>query len=101
MEKLAAALPADGVRLTRVEPHVPTLEDLYFTIRREAGIVAGIGGVSGDDAGAEHSGGPILPRERGLAPVTTGHGQLPPLGNGTAASGRPSSTDEPMTGAPR
>ena len=32
-----AALCADGVRLTRVDPHVPTLEDLYFTIRRSDG----------------------------------------------------------------
>ncbi|UDY36155.1 ABC transporter ATP-binding protein [Dermatobacter hominis] len=105
---MVASLTADGVRLTRVEPHVPTLEDLYFTIRREAGIVAGIGGVSGDGADAEHSGGPIVPRERGLAPVTTGHGQLPSLGDGSAApdrtvppAGRPATTDQPMTGAPR
>ena len=34
---LVAALVADGVRLTRVDPHVPTLEDLYFTIRRQRG----------------------------------------------------------------
>lgn len=34
---IVAALAADGARLTRVEPHVPTLEDLYFTIRRQAG----------------------------------------------------------------
>jgi ABC-2 type transport system ATP-binding protein len=34
---MVAALAADGARLTRVEPHVPTLEDLYFTIRRQAG----------------------------------------------------------------
>jgi ABC-2 type transport system ATP-binding protein len=33
---LVAELVADGVRLTRVEPHVPTLEDLYFAVRREA-----------------------------------------------------------------
>ena len=29
-------LVADGVRLTRVEPHEPTLEDLYFAVRRDA-----------------------------------------------------------------
>ena len=34
---MVASLVADGARLTRVEPHVPTLEDLYFTIRRQAG----------------------------------------------------------------
>jgi ABC-2 type transport system ATP-binding protein len=28
-------LAAKGVRLTRVEPHVPTLEDLYFEVRRQ------------------------------------------------------------------
>lgn len=29
-------LVGQEVRLTRVEPHVPTLEDLYFAVRREA-----------------------------------------------------------------
>ena len=39
---LVAALCADGVRLTRVEPHEPTLEDLYFAVRRQgAGTVGG------------------------------------------------------------
>lgn len=33
---MIAALVADGVRLQRIDPHVPTLEDLYFTIRRQA-----------------------------------------------------------------
>jgi ABC-2 type transport system ATP-binding protein len=32
---LIAALTAAGVRLTRVDPHNPSLEDLYFAIRRE------------------------------------------------------------------
>lgn len=32
---LVARLTADGVRLTRVEPHHPTLEELYFAVRRE------------------------------------------------------------------
>lgn len=31
---LVAALVADGIRLTRVEPRIPSLEDLYFAIRR-------------------------------------------------------------------
>ena len=36
---LVAALAAAGVRLTRVEPHEPTLEDLYFAVRRgRAGV---------------------------------------------------------------
>ncbi|MGI9601401.1 MAG: ABC transporter ATP-binding protein [Acidimicrobiales bacterium] len=30
-----AALAAAGVRLTRVEPHEPSLEDLYFAVRNE------------------------------------------------------------------
>jgi ABC-2 type transport system ATP-binding protein len=33
---IISSLCADGARLTAVEPHVPTLEDLYFTIRRQA-----------------------------------------------------------------
>ena len=32
---LVAELTAAGVRLTRVDPHNPSLEDLYFAIRRE------------------------------------------------------------------
>ena len=31
---LVASLVADGFRLTRVEPRIPSLEDLYFAIRR-------------------------------------------------------------------
>jgi ABC-type multidrug transport system ATPase subunit len=31
---LVLALTRDGVRITRVEPHEPTLEDLYFAVRR-------------------------------------------------------------------
>ena len=30
---LVQALALDGVRITRVEPHTPTLEDLYFAVR--------------------------------------------------------------------
>jgi ABC-2 type transport system ATP-binding protein len=32
---LVSRLSAAGVRLTRVEPHQPTLEELYFAVRRE------------------------------------------------------------------
>ncbi|WP_208027790.1 ABC transporter ATP-binding protein [Rhabdothermincola sediminis] len=32
---LISRLAAEGVRLTRVEPHQPTLEDLYFAVRAE------------------------------------------------------------------
>ena len=31
---LVLALAGEGVRITRVEPHEPTLEDLYFAVRR-------------------------------------------------------------------
>jgi ABC-2 type transport system ATP-binding protein len=34
---LVRALAEDGARLTRVEPFVPSLEDLYFAVRREQG----------------------------------------------------------------
>lgn len=34
---LVGSLTAAGVRLTRVEPHVPTLEDLYFEVRKGKG----------------------------------------------------------------
>lgn len=33
--ELVGGLAARGVRLTRVEPHQPTLEELYFRVRRE------------------------------------------------------------------
>jgi ABC-2 type transport system ATP-binding protein len=33
---LVAELVAAGVRLTRVEPHQPSLEDLYFAVRSES-----------------------------------------------------------------
>jgi hypothetical protein len=35
---LVMSLARDGVRLTRVEPHVPTLEDLYFAVRTKKAI---------------------------------------------------------------
>lgn len=40
---LILALAANGVRLTRVEPHQPTLEDLYFAVRTTR-VVASDGG---------------------------------------------------------
>jgi len=51
--ELVAGLAADGVRITRVEPHAPTLEDLYFAVRREA---------RGDG---------LAPVVRGVVPTTT------------------------------
>jgi ABC-2 type transport system ATP-binding protein len=35
---LVAELVADGVRLTRVKPHQPSLEDLYFAVRAESRV---------------------------------------------------------------
>lgn len=50
--ELVAGLVRDGVRLTRVQPHAPTLEDLYFAVRR-------------------HSGGAgLAPVERGVVPAS-------------------------------
>ena len=75
---MVASLVSDGVRLTRVEPHDPTLEDLYFTIRRQAGVVGSVTSEPAEDAGQ-----PTGRRHRPgqpLAPVTTGHGELSPLG---------------------
>lgn len=34
---LVAALVGAGARVTRVEPHEPTLEDLYFAVRQQSG----------------------------------------------------------------
>ena len=33
--ELVGALTQAGVRLTRVDPHEPTLEELYFAVRKE------------------------------------------------------------------
>jgi ABC-2 type transport system ATP-binding protein len=35
--ELVVALTSSGARVTRVEPHEPTLEDLYFAVRQGAG----------------------------------------------------------------
>lgn len=91
---MLASLVADGVRLTRVEPHVPTLEDLYFTIRRQAGIGHGISGsghpgdtgaLSGHPSATSTERRPVPPPHRGLAPIATGHGEPAPLGHGEPA----------------
>lgn len=70
---LIAALVADGVRLTRVDPHQPTLEDLYFTIRRQAG-------------GRE-----VAERTDALAPISPTHPQ--------PATAPPLAEVSPLTGA--
>jgi len=73
---MVASLVADGVRLTRVEPHEPTLEDLYFTIRRQAGADRSVD----NDGGAPIQSGRRDRAGQPLAPISTGHGELPPLG---------------------
>ena len=45
---LVADLVASGIRLTRVEPRIPSLEDLYFAVRRHR---AGDGPVWSEDGG--------------------------------------------------
>jgi ABC-type multidrug transport system ATPase subunit len=39
---LVHALAVDGVRVTRVEPHTPTLEDLYFAVRGRSRPAPGV-----------------------------------------------------------
>ena len=60
-----AALAADGARLTPVEPHVPTLEDLHFTIRRQAGGTTAV-----EDGDGRSPLEPIHPRWGSEAPST-------------------------------
>jgi ABC-type multidrug transport system ATPase subunit len=43
---LVSELTAEGVRLTRVEPHRPTLEDLYFAVRDGRAFAEGAGPVA-------------------------------------------------------
>lgn len=59
---LVAAVVASGVRLTRVEPRIPTLEDLYFAARRRR---PGDSDVWADDGGRRLS----PERPRGTAPI--------------------------------
>ena len=47
---LVSELTADGVRLTRVEPRRPTLEDLYFAVRDGRAFAEGTRPAA-DDAG--------------------------------------------------
>ena len=90
---MVASLAADGVRLTRVEPHEPTLEDLYFTIRRQAGVAGSGTARRTDDGGTEIVAGRRDRPGQPLAPIATGHGDLPPLGTGPTAA-RTERTDE-------
>ncbi|MGV3759002.1 MAG: ATP-binding cassette domain-containing protein [Actinomycetota bacterium] len=45
---LVAALASGGVRVTRVVPHEPTLEDLYFAVRQSSGH-SRLGAVAGSE----------------------------------------------------
>lgn len=75
---LVAALVADGVRLTRVEPLAATLEDLYFAVRTKGDLA--------DDGGRQ-----LSPADR--APVTDRHHQVAALTGWP--SGAPAAEDVP------
>jgi ABC-2 type transport system ATP-binding protein len=99
---MVASLVADGVRLTRVEPHEPTLEDLYFTIRRQSG--AGllrphdggpIDGAADDDGVVARAEAPAATR-RGLPTIRTGHGDLPAVGTLPQAAPRGMDPRDPV-----
>ena len=47
---LVATLAAGGVSLTRVEPRIPTLEDLYFAVREGRSAFAEGNSLGGSDA---------------------------------------------------
>jgi ABC-2 type transport system ATP-binding protein len=51
---LVSELAADGVRLTRVEPRRPTLEDLYFAVRDGRAFSEGAGPVPRTHTRADH-----------------------------------------------
>jgi ABC-type multidrug transport system ATPase subunit len=73
LPEMVAALVADGARLTRVEPHVPTLEDLYFTIRRQAG-----GSAAHDPDSGQRPLEPIAPAHRTpVVPPVAAREQMP------------------------
>jgi ABC-2 type transport system ATP-binding protein len=55
-------LSGAGVRLTRVEPHVPTLEDLYFEVRRRRRDDA----QPDDQPSGDLASGDLLPDEHGV-----------------------------------
>jgi ABC-2 type transport system ATP-binding protein len=71
---LVAALVADGIRLTRVEPRIPSLEDLYFAIRRRH-----VGQLHRSEDGGRR----LQPRG-----TTVGNRVPPPPPSPTAAPGR-------------
>jgi ABC-2 type transport system ATP-binding protein len=77
--EVVTALVARGLRLTRVEPLVPSLEDLYFAVRTKRDLA--------EDGGRQLT--PANPTDNGLAPaaVTDRHRQV------AALTGWPSSEE--------
>ena len=70
---LIVALVAHGVRLTRVEPISPTLEDLYFAVRTKKtapGDIAEDGGRQLAPAGGGDADAPVTDRNRQVAALT-------------------------------
>jgi len=70
---LIAALVAHGIRLTRIEPISPTLEDLYFAVRTKKtapGDIAEDGGRQLAAAGGGDADAPVTDRNRQVAALT-------------------------------
>ena len=67
--ELVAALVAAGARIRRVSPHEPSLEELYFVVRREAEAAetGAPGGGVGDGARPPAAHGALAARQGGLA----------------------------------
>jgi len=85
---LVARLVALGVCLTRVEPHRPTLEELYLAVRRAGGWVP-------TDTLPEIHRGPGLPEPRVLAPSgPSERGALAPSGPSERGALAPSGPSE-------
>jgi ABC-2 type transport system ATP-binding protein len=71
--ELIAALVAHGIRLTRIEPISPTLEDLYFAVRTKKtapGDIAEDGGRQLAAAGGGDADAPVTDRNRQVAALT-------------------------------
>jgi hypothetical protein len=68
---LVLALTREGVRLTRVEPHTPTLEDLYFAVREGRQAFAEGNTLGGTDATARFGRKRTAPSVNDLAGMTS------------------------------
>jgi ABC-2 type transport system ATP-binding protein len=66
---LVTLLAADGVRLTRVEPRIPTLEDLYFAVREGRSAFAEGNSLGGADGAARFDRKRTAPSVNDLAEV--------------------------------